>query len=824
VDPGAPNGAPPGSRTGAIPRGSRPEAESTAATTAANVTAARLLAEGRARGDHGSEEPPPAARRARREGGSDGGFDLASLAALPELARDWFVRTRHRRRVRLAGLTPTQLRWHWVRLVGFSGLGVFVLLPVMLFFIGYMCFSVPTPDDAVNKQVATIDFADGSQLAKIVPEEGNRTKVNISQIPKHVQYAALAAEDRSFFSNPGFDPIGIARAFVGQITGAGGGGSTITQQYVKNSLVGDQHSLWRKYREVILAVKISRQSSKPDILGDYLNAIYFGRGAYGIQAASQAYFGKDVGQLTPSEGALLAGVIQSPSRWDPAVDPQHAVERWTFVIDGMSRQGWLTPEQRAMARFPVTVPPRRISGGVPTDDRGLILSAIKDELASRGINEQQFSQGGLHITTTIDPTAQQQAVDAAHTGLDGQPPNLRTALVSIDPRNGSILAYYGGDNGVGLDYARVLKQPGSTFKPFVLLADLLLPDPMGLGTQFKGQPLPGLRNADGASCAVCDLKQAMTISNNVIYHELGLKVGPQKVADAAKLAGITTPLKNPDGGIALGDKEVTPVELASAYATIAGGGIYHRPHLVAKVTTSDDRVLYDAVTSGEQRFSPQVARNVTEAMLGVPTVDKLDLSDGRPVAAKTGTVQSHIQDQNNDAWTAGFTPQVASVVWIGTDQNSPIKNAKGAPINGADLPGSIWKGYMLDATKSQSVQSFGPYKPLGTPPAATGEYDGFAAAAPKPTPTASSTPPTDPNEPRGADNRRTGDNREGCDDLTCPTEQNEGGEGNGSSGGSAPNDSGDSGDSSTERAETTQPRAEAGTTDSGSSGREPDQG
>jgi membrane peptidoglycan carboxypeptidase len=810
----AANGRSPGTpeRTGQLRPGTseRSGQSRSEADAPANATAARLLAEGRARmsgdgadrrdgragssGDQGAAEPTrrrvrvrdvgdwfePAALRARAA------EVPGQLAVLPELTREWWVSSWRRHKLRLASYTPVQRRWRRARLAGLGALGVFVVLPVMLFFVGYLCFSVPTPDDAVNKQVATINFADGSQLAKVVPQEGNRIKVSIDQIPKHVQFAVLAAEDRSFFSNPGFDPIGIARAAVRQLTGGGGGGSTITQQYVKNSLVGDQHSLWRKYREMILAVKISQENTKADILADYLNAIYFGRGAYGIQAASQAYFGKNVWELDPSQGALLAGVIQSPSRWDPAVDPQHSVERWTFVADGMARQGWLTADQRAAARFPVTIPPRKISGGVPTDDRGLILSAIKDELESRGISEQEFSQEGLKITTTIDPVAQQQAVDAAHKGLAGQPPNLRSALVSIDPQTGAIQAYYGGDNGVGLDYARVRKQPGSTFKPFVLLADMLLPNPMGLGTQFKGEPLPGLRNADGASCQVCDIKQAMTISNNVIFHELAMRVGPQKVADAAKLAGITSPLNKVDAGIALGDKEVTPVELASAYATIAAGGVYHPPHLVSKVTTSDDRVLYEAVNPSDQRFSSQIARNVIEAMLGVPTYDKLTLSGSRAVAAKTGTVQSYIENQNNDAWTAGFTPQLASVVWIGTDQNTPIKTAKGVPISGGTLPGTIWKSYMFDATKEQTAQSFGPFKAIGAPPAVTGPYDGFAASNQAAAPPIVSAPPSDAplpdqDEPEPNNNQRSnnsggggGGSHEECGLLTCKTVQDEG--------------------------------------------------
>ena len=227
-----------------------------------------------------------------------------------------------------------------------------MLGPVLAFAVGYVVFPVPTPDDVVNNQVALLSYADGDPLTRLVPEQGNRTKVPIQAVPEHVRDAVLAAEDRSFYSNPGFDPIGIARAAWNQIRGGDGGGSTITQQYVKNTLVGDAPSLWRKYKELIVSVKVSQENTKDQILGDYLNAIYFGRGAYGIQAASQAYFGKNVQDLTVAEGAVLAGVIQSPSRWDPAVNPDRAVARWKFVLDGMVSQGWLTPGQRAAPTLP----------------------------------------------------------------------------------------------------------------------------------------------------------------------------------------------------------------------------------------------------------------------------------------------------------------------------------------------------------------------------------------------------------------------------------------------------------------------------------------
>ena len=264
--------------------------------------------------------------------------------------------------------------------------------PVLAFAVGYVVFPVPTPDDVVNNQVALLSYADGDPLTRLVPEQGNRTKVPIQAVPEHVREAVLAAEDRSFYSNPGFDPIGIARAAWNQIRGGDGGGSTITQQYVKNTLVGDAPSLWRKYKELIVSVKVSQEHTKDQILGDYLNAIYFGRGAYGIQAASQAYFGKNVQDLTVAEGAVLAGVIQSPSRWDPAVNPDRAVARWKFVLDGMVAQGWLTPAtaRRRNASRPPSPAPRN-AAACPRAPTGTSSRRSIAELADLGITEQDVA-------------------------------------------------------------------------------------------------------------------------------------------------------------------------------------------------------------------------------------------------------------------------------------------------------------------------------------------------------------------------------------------------------------------------------------------------
>ncbi|MEJ2863425.1 transglycosylase domain-containing protein [Actinomycetospora flava] len=637
-------------------------------------------------------------------------------------------------------LAPATLRWRRLRRTAYAAIGAMVATPALAMVVGFLFIPVPNADDAVESQLNTVSFSDGTVLARIAPgEQGNRQKVDLEQVPPPVRFAVLSAEDRSFYSNSGFDVVGFGRAVWKNLTGGSGGGSTITQQYVKNAMVGDEYSLMRKYKELIISLKISQERSKDEILADYLNSIYFGRGAYGIQAASQAYFNRPVETLTPADGALLAGVIQAPSKWDPAQNPDDAVRRWNYVMDGMVAQNWLSAPERAAAQFPATVPPRRVTGGVPDDDRGHIYSAVRDELRSLGIDQDALVTQGLQIQTTINPESQREAVDASRRKMQGQPDNLRSATVSIDPRTGAILAYYGGANGSGLDYARVEKQAGSTFKPFVLLAALQQDPPIGISTEFDGRAIPGqtVRNVDGADCDNCSLKRAMTLSNNVVFTALGNRVGPQAVAAAARQAGISQPMNDPNSGISLGNQETSAVDLASAYATFSNEGVYHRPHLVQRVTTASGEVLYDDETSqGEQRIDPRVARNVTEAMRDVPEYDGVSLQGGRQSAGKTGTVQSHVESQNNDAWFAGYTPAASTVVWVGTDDNSPIKTADGRPVYGHGLPSEIWKAFMDDALEDSPKQTFGAF----TPVAGTDPGDTAASESSSPTPSSTSAP------------------------------------------------------------------------------------
>src|SRR6185437_8176596 len=489
------------------------------------------------------------------------------------------------------------VNWRWVRRGIYVSAVVILLLPIVTFALAYFIVDIPKPGDIRTNQVSTILASDGSELGKIVPPEGNRVDVNIDQVPVHVRQAVIAAEDRNFYSNPGFSFTGFARAFKNNIFGGDTqGGSTITQQYVKNALVGDQRAgvggLVRKAKELVIATKMSSEWSKDQVLQAYLNIIYFGRGAYGIAAAAKAYFNKPVEQLTVSEGALLAALIQRPSGLDPAVNPESAAKRWNWVLDGMVDIGALSKQDRAAQQFPPTLPPEQArSQDQTTGPNGLIERQVTQELLDLfNINEQTLNTQGLQITTTIDPKAQQAAEAAASETLEGQDPDMRTAVVSIDPKTGAVKAYYGGSDANGFDFAQAGLPTGSSFKVFALVA--ALQQGMGLGYQVDSSPVTvnGIKitNVEGEGCGVCNIAEALKRSLNTSYYRLMLKLknGPVDVAKAAHQAGIADSFPGvdhtlsedgkggpPNNGIVLGQYQTRVLDMASAYATLAASGV-----------------------------------------------------------------------------------------------------------------------------------------------------------------------------------------------------------------------------------------------------------
>ncbi|BCK59252.1 transglycosylase domain-containing protein [Nocardia wallacei] len=648
--------------------------------------------------------------------------------------------------------------WRIVRRVLYVLVALAIVVPSAVFLVAYTTVSVPQPGDLKTNQVASILASDGtSELAKIVPDDGNRTDVTIDQIPPHVRNAVIAAEDRDFYTNPGFSISGFARAARDNVLGkeSAGGGSTITQQYVKNSMVGNQRSLSRKMRELVISAKMARQWSKDDILAAYLNTIPFGRGTFGIDAAAHAYFDKPVQELTVEEGAMLAATIQQPYGLDPENNPKGAEARWNYVLDGMVGAGSLPAAQRKGMVYPQVQPSAKAGEeSAGSGPEGLIKRQVLNELSEAGISDTQLNTEGLQITTTIDAKAQQAAVDAARKNMQGEPENLRTAVVSVDPKTGAVRAYYGGENGQGYDFANAGLMPGSSFKVFGLAANLELGKP--LSTMYDSSPLTvnGIKitNVEGEQCGTCTIAEALKRSLNTSFYrmelDMGQNSGPQKIAAMAHKLGIpdTIPgvgksLVDPDGGppnngIVLGQYQARPLDMASAYATLAASGVFHKPHFISKVVTADGQVLLDrGEVAGEQRVPAAIADNVTSAMQPIAGWSRHhDLAGGRASAAKTGTAQLGDTGENRDAWMVGYTPQLSTAVWVGTEEGEKLRNSSGAMIYGSGLPSDIWKDTMDGALKGTPNVNFPKPAPIAgqagvpswtaayTPPSTTQEY------------------------------------------------------------------------------------------------------
>jgi peptidoglycan glycosyltransferase len=622
------------------------------------------------------------------------------------------------------------LTWKYNWRTGLAGGVLMVVALLLVMTIAYVTVKVPRPGDLHSEQVATIYANDGSTtLGQIIPADGNRTDVTIDQIPKGVRDAVIAAEDRDFYTNPGFSATGFMRALLHNVEGKAdaGGGSTITQQYVKNAMLSSEHTLSRKFKELIISLKMSKSWSKDDILAAYLNTIYFGRNAYGIDAAAKAYFGKPVDKLTIQQGAVLAAAIREPSMLDPELNPGPAHDRWNYVLDGMVSDGALSQSDRTAMQYPAVIPRARAESALDNGPNGLIKTQVLQELENQGISEQQINTQGLKITTTIDPKAQNSMVDAVHKTLQGEPGYLRSAAVAVDPRSGDVRAYYGGDDGVGYDYANAPLQTGSTFKVFGLTAFLQLGHP--LSQIFDSSPVTvnGIKitNVEGEACGFCTIAEALKRSLNTSFYrmETSMTDGPEAIADMAHRLGIPDSipgfgktLVEPDGsapnnGIVLGQYSVRAIDMASAYATLAASGVYHSPHFVQKVVAADGTVLLDRTNpAGEQRISGAVADNVTSAMEPIARWSlHHDLADGRPSATKTGTSQAGGGGDANgdkDAWMIGFTPSLSTAVWVGSDNGRAIYNAGGSPVYGSGLPSDIWKETMDGALDGTPVEQF----------------------------------------------------------------------------------------------------------------------
>ncbi|WP_244180293.1 transglycosylase domain-containing protein [Amycolatopsis pretoriensis] len=631
-------------------------------------------------------------------------------------------------------LTPEQRkkrRWKIIRRVAYAFVAVFFVLPAIAFVITYFLVDVPSPTEVAQNQsqAVTYLFADGSPMGKDVPRGGNRVLLTPEQIPDVMKHAAIATEDDSFETNSGFDVGGLLRAVYNQATGGTGGGSTISQQYIKKATDNDAPTLTRKWTELAKSFKMNQTYEKKDIITAYLNIIYFGRGAYGVGAASQAFFHKDAKDLTFSEAALLAGLIQQPGRSE---NPKVAQDRWNTALDRMVKNNYITAADRAAAKFPTPIPledSKQQAGAPPA----FVVQQVKDELAAHDIPEDRYYSGGFVVQTTIDPKAQQAAEQAATEALENQvDDNLLDALVAVDPKTGGVLAYYGGKpivqvNGqdqAGRDWANTPQNPGSSMKPFDLTAFLKMGK--GLDATFDGsnnRTFDGrvVRNAGpGSSCSQeCTVAEAMKRSANTVFYDMVLnQTHQQPVKDAAREAGVKT--KNDDGGQSIistkdnnislggGETQITPLDMAAAYATFAANGQQRPRHFVLKVSNAQNEVAYEASTDAKAAFdsdadkSRQIAGNVTEALKPVIDFSHLKCPSGHECAGKTGTQQhtktagepSWAANANSQTWMVGYTPSVSVAAWVGGDGNKPLHGKNNSPIYGSTIAGPMWQKFL----------------------------------------------------------------------------------------------------------------------------------
>jgi membrane peptidoglycan carboxypeptidase len=636
------------------------------------------------------------------------------------------------------------------RQVAFGVVGAIVLVAAFLV-IGYLTTTVPDPSGFAVAQSTLVYADDGHTLLGSLGSV-NRVDVPLSKVPLAVQHAVLAAEDRHYYSEPGISVTGMLRALYVDLAGGGisQGGSTITQQYTKNAFLTQQRTFSRKIREVFIAVKLDHTQSKARVLDDYLNTIYFGRGAYGIQAASLAYFGVGVSHLDAAQGAVLAGLIDAPSLNDPYVDASAAHARWSYVISGMVKMKWLTPATAAATAYPKVLapkPPQTLSG-----PDGFILQEVKLELAAHGFSEAQLTAGGYRVITTINPVAQRAAI-TAEDQLHAQVPGPVSALVAMVPGSGAVQAWYGGAAyedpkvpGSFLDLVQAKEQAGSSFKPYTLLT--ALQQGVTLNTTFDGSSpkvIPGypvpLQNSANEQCVPCTLSAALYRSINTVFVPLAIQVGPNNVRKTAQAAGVNEPLVgasgNTNAGIGIGIYPVTPLDQATGFATIAAQGIRAEPYLVSKVETPGGSVVYRARPDVRRVFSERITSNATYAMEQVldnplGTAYGKALAGGRPAAGKTGTATNPANQNTND-WFVGFTPQLVAAVWLGNLNGGPISGPNGAVFGGGP-PAAAWQTFMNLTLANAPIEQFPPPAPInGVSPTAPVAPTFSPPASPAPT-------------------------------------------------------------------------------------------
>jgi penicillin-binding protein 1A len=569
----------------------------------------------------------------------------------------------------------------------------------------------PTKQLLGTDQSSRVYDRNGKLLADLFAEQ-NRRDVPLSTMPPALRQAVVATEDQRFYQHAGVDPLGMARAVITDVVQgrSAQGGSTITQQYVKNAFTDQQRTLKRKVMEAMLAFEVERKYSKDRILEMYLNTIYFGHGAYGVERAAEVYFGKTVEKLDTAESAMLAGVIKSPGRYSPHIDPKAARARRHTVLAQMRDQGYLSDAAyRSADAEPLRLAKLRKSSVVAP----YFIEYVKSTLVDR-FGADAVYRGGLSVRTTLD-TGMQDAAEAAVARTLDRKGDPSAAVVAIDPADGEIRAMVGGSDFATQQFNVAVqghRQPGSAFKAFVLAAALqsgVSPEqtfecgPVELTPDGATKPWK-VTGAGGERTGPMRLREATEKSVNSVFAQLILQIGPAKVAEAAKSLGIVSPVEaNPAialGGLAHG---VSPLEMASAYGTLANEGVRTTPHGILDVKDATGKIVYTEAPASERAVSAPVAyleTNMLEGVIARGTGTGADI--GRIAAGKTGTTQAY-----RDAWFCGYTPQLSAAVWVGyPDAAKAMTSVHGRSVTGGSFPADIWARFMRQALSGSPERDF----------------------------------------------------------------------------------------------------------------------